>query len=603
MVGSSIESGVGERKQSSKGGWVLAVILALVAGAYWSGLGNGFVWLDQSEILEGALIVEEWSEVPALFSNDRNNPGYHRPIYSLMHSFDRAIWGERPFGFLLSSLLLQLANVALVFLILRRLKSGLFLAGGVALFWGLHPINSAVVGLIHAKADLLFVFGLLSSVWWFGSLSVSKDRAGSGRGVRAICWGGAALGLLFALLSKENALLFAVVLTLLAIQPRFWLGSGGAAKEALARAPSGDGLRALRGYAVLAWALTLVVILLRVRTAEGVEYPSEYALGERLLTFAGVYVGYIRSLVLPIKLSICDTVTAWSALEVGAQVQTIAAAATAIGLQLWGAWKWPWLRPWVLLFNIALAPVTQLIPVLHFRADRFLYLPSLAFVGAVVEGVSLWLSGRASSGKHNLAVGAGATLLLLLFGVRIQARLLDYRNDQSLFTAELSHTPDYLEGLSVLGRSLDQRGEHEAAGELLRLSLADYPGRISYLDRGGAALAYSYNLLARGQLKEALAFLKERGDWKLKPAHREELDYNLAVAQFRSGETAAALAGFEAYHSKHPTDPSCLYFLGRAAMIEGDAQRAERALREYLQQAPGAPDRTTVEAWLKELAE
>jgi len=583
-----------ERSQSTRRWWTLPLVIALVAATYWSGLSNGFVWLDQSEILEEVLIVDEWSEVPGLFTNDRNNPGYHRPIYTLMHSFDKWLWGERPFGFLLSSLLLHLANVALVCVILRQLMSSEWTAALIALAWGLHPVNSAVVGLIHSKADLLFVFGGLCSVWFF--LQAVGEH---GRRRRSIAWVLAVVAFALALLSKETALAIIIVVILVAGRPRFWSGAELPKRVTVS----------LRRFAAITWGIALLILALRIGSSSGELstvsngelYASTLSLGERVQTFAGVYTDYIRTLILPLKLSIADTVTAFSALDGGGQARVVASAAVAIALQCWAAVKYPWLRIWLVLFNVSLVPVAQLIPILHFRADRFLYLPSLAFVGGLVQCVEHALSKSGAHARHKFFATAFAILWIALASGRIQLRLRDFKDDQALFGAELNHTPDYLEGLSVLGRSLDRAGHHEPAGELLRLSLQDYPGRISYLDKSGAVIAYSYNLLARGRVEDAVEFLESFERLPAKPAHRDELDYNLAVARFRIGEVSSAFAGFDAYHSKYPADPSCLYFLGRSAMLLGKDERARTALSEYLQLSPNAPDRTEVEAWLEEL--
>ena len=135
----------------------LLAVLACVGAVYSTGLKNGFVWLDHFEIVEGALTVDSLDGALALFGDARNFVGYHRPIYNLLHSLDRALFGLAPLGFQLSSRLLHLANVTLVLALARRLGWSLRWAGLLALLFGLHPLNTACAGLIHAKADL-FVF-------------------------------------------------------------------------------------------------------------------------------------------------------------------------------------------------------------------------------------------------------------------------------------------------------------------------------------------------------------------------------------------------------------------------------------------------------------
>jgi hypothetical protein len=583
-------------------GWYLLLALLLIGFVYWGGFGNGFVWLDQSEIIEHQLIVDDWDGALSLFANDRNNPGYQRPAYSLMHSLDWALWGPNPRGFLRSSLLLHLANVALAFALLRRLSMRALTAALIAGLWGLHPVNSAVVGLIHSKADLLFLFGVLaSSVCYLraSSRSGTSDAERAGGWMQSLNWLGAGAAFALALFSKETALLLPLIVTSIVLLPKLWsdqeLSPGSLKRSNLIR------------FAGLLWFLTFIVLAMRWDSMSGKNYASELPLIERLLTFGSVYIGYLKTLFVPLQLSICDTVTRFSANATGVQFRFITSLVIVIGLQVWSAIKHPWTRRWIVLFNFALVPVSQVIPILHFRADRFLYLPSLALVGLTVEGVQRAVEQRLNTGESAKSARRGIIAVLifvvLFFVGRILVRLTDFRNDETLFKAELVHTPDYLEGLSVLGRTYDRLGHHERAGELFRLAQQEYPGRISYMDRGGVAIAYAYNLLARGEVQAAKEFLLGCRDQRFSSVRSRELSYNLAVAQFRLGEYKSALEGFQRYSVEDPTDPSCHYFMGRAAMLLDQRDSAKEWLGRYLELAPEAPDRNEVLAWLEELSD
>ncbi|MFN0060637.1 MAG: hypothetical protein ACKVX7_19455 [Planctomycetota bacterium] len=138
-------------------------LVVMIAIPYASGLTNGFVWIDDDEIVQGRLLAKSWADVPALFVEDRNFSGYHRPIYNLIHSLDFAIWKLDPWGYHFSSLVLHLVNAILVFMLLRQCNSTYAVAFASALLWALHPINTAAVGLIHAKADLFVTTSLLAA--------------------------------------------------------------------------------------------------------------------------------------------------------------------------------------------------------------------------------------------------------------------------------------------------------------------------------------------------------------------------------------------------------------------------------------------------------
>ena len=141
---------------------LLGLLVLIIVVPYANSLTNGFAWLDHSEILEGGLIAESPGELLAIFlRNDRNYSGYHRPMYNLIHSLDYAIWGDNPAGYHLSSLVLHVANCLVLFLCMLFLTRSQLKSFAVASLWGLLPVNTAVVSLIHSKADLLMTFFLL----------------------------------------------------------------------------------------------------------------------------------------------------------------------------------------------------------------------------------------------------------------------------------------------------------------------------------------------------------------------------------------------------------------------------------------------------------
>ncbi len=576
-----------------RAGLALVGVLVAVALPYLSGLDNGFVWLDHLEIVEGALVVRDLTDVPGLFLDDRSTLGYHRPIYNLLHSLNLALWGLEPRGFLLCSLGLHLLNCALGFALLRRHGRSVVTASAVVLLFGLHPVNTAVVGLIHSIADELFVAGALGAWLLFARAETETES----KPARGLLWALSLACLLVGLGSKENAFLYAPVVALAAFTP--WTFAGGI-RPSSAR---------LRAYAVAVILVTAGVGVVRIGEV-GAQAPAlggALQLGERLLTFAGVYVDYWKKLLVPFDLSICDTVTRFSALAGTAKIHTLGSALILIAGQaaLWV--RVPRLRPWIALANLSLLPVAQIVPILHFRADRFLYLATLAAAGGVVEGASVLRGHLAERGvperRLGLAFGGALGLAVVLCAGRILPRLARFENDETLFRSELERTVDYREGLSQLARHYDRTGRFDAAGELYERALAPYPGRVSYVDLEGVMLARSKNLLARGRLEEAYELAREQQRLVQRPRLKEELEYNLAVAAYRLGRHDEALEIFGRYARAHPRDPSCHYLLGRTALALGEDALARRALERYLALAPGASDRAQVEGLLAGLSD
>ena len=567
---------------------LLALLLAVlpVALVYGIGLHHEFVWLDHFEIVDGALIVDSPRAFFELFGNDRNYAGYHRPIYNLLHSVDRAWSGLDPFGYQLSSRLLHLANVALVFALLRRLfaahAGGTLAAGFAALLFGLHPVNTATAGLIHAKADLFVLSALATSAWCLvrglrtaGPAQEPPPAAPPQRLHLVGSW----LAFLLACFTKESAFLFPFGATL-------WV---------LFCVPA-PRRRALRSWLAGLWILVLAALALRLRATD-TSYPSALSLPERLATFVPVYVDYVRKLILPLDLTIADTVRRFSALSDAARLQALFGFAFLVVAQLVAWWRAPFTRKWIALHHLALLPVAQLVPILHFRADRFLYVSSLAFAGLVVEAA---LRRSAASPPTRRWLPVAGLALASLYAWRDVARLPVYADDATLFGTELAREPDYLEGLTHLARRLDGEGRFAEARPLYAYCFRPHPDLVSFFDGEATLLAYSANLLANDAAQDAYALLEEHGPKVTNPHVREELAYNRAVAARRLGRNEEAFEAFAAYTAGHPDDASAHFLLGQTALSLGRRAEARAAFERYLSLVPEAPERSSIEAALTE---
>jgi len=549
---------------------LLVLLLLLVALPYLTGLGGQFVWLDHLEIVEGALIVRTPGEVLGLFTNDGNFGGYHRPFYNLLHSLDVWLFGLEPFGFHASSLLLHLVNVALVALLARRAGMSERAAFAVGLVFGLHPVGTAVVGLIHAKADLLVTATLI------GSLLLCLRDLESPRSRLLIP---SLVLFVVALFTKELAFVYPLGLF--------------AAWKASDLAPAAR--RRLAVHVAGASTLVLAVVILRFTATGSSGYVSPIGTFHRALTFMQVYVDYVATLFVPWKLTICDTTTAFSSLPALVRFGSTTLFVLLVMGQVALAVSFPRLRFWIIAFGLALVPVAQLVPILHFRADRFLYVPSLAFAGFCVESLRLLAEHRPWLAKPQLTIGFLAAVGLI-YAALIVNRLPDFESDEVLFTTELARTPDYLEGASSLARHYDRQGEFARAEPLWRQCLNSNPARLSYFDRAGLVVNFSYNLIAQGNHADAYALLTEFQGVPKSERQRTEADYNRAVAAYGIGRFDEALAGFEAYAEVYPANAGCRFLTGVCAAELERWSDARSAFQAYLALAPDAPDRAQVEA-------
>ena len=142
-------------------------------GVYWPSLKSDFVYDARTEILEEGFITS-LSNLPAVLSLKvlgMNLMLGDRPGQLLYLMLIAAVCGKEPFGYHLCSNLLHGANVALLFVLLRRLvateltgltRNGVLKAqlamAAVTLVFALHPIVVEPVAAVNYSSDLLVTF-------------------------------------------------------------------------------------------------------------------------------------------------------------------------------------------------------------------------------------------------------------------------------------------------------------------------------------------------------------------------------------------------------------------------------------------------------------
>ena len=153
-------------------GWIPLALAIIAFIAYWPSLKSDFVYDGRIEILDEGFVTN-LSNLPAVLS--LKVLGMHtmlgpRPGDILYLMLIAAACGTHPFGFHLGSNLLHAANVALLFILLRRLaqaETTLYRENAgkiqwaiavITLLFALHPISVETVAEVSYSADLLVVF-------------------------------------------------------------------------------------------------------------------------------------------------------------------------------------------------------------------------------------------------------------------------------------------------------------------------------------------------------------------------------------------------------------------------------------------------------------
>ena len=541
--------------------------------------------------------------------------GHWIPVTWLTLGADYALWGMRPFGYHLTSLLLHAASGAIFYLVARRLLAlampsaspvahGLG-AAAAALFFSIHPLRVESVAWITERRDLTSgLFFLLAILAYLKAHERPSRRTG---------WFLASLVFTaLALASKSIVMGLPLVLVILDVYPLRRLGSGPRswirteawpvwreklAFVALALGAAGTAYAVQRttGYLTEAEPLARVVMVV---------YNVWFHVWK---TFVPRHLGPLYEM--PANLHLLEP--AYLLAAVGVVVVTLA------------VWllrrRWPaGLAVWV-FYLVMLAPVMGIVHTgHHLGADRNTYVPCMGFallVGAAIVAaasssrggrarlaavaliglVGLWLAGLAVSAHRQTwiwhdpetlwarGIEVDPTCSICVHNLAIVAqRRGDQDGSLALFQRALALRPDRSEFRGNYGLLLLQMGRRQEGEAELRLRLERNPGDFAARTNLGIALIEDGRLAdAIGQIEQAL---------RVKPDWVPGLDA-LGRALLTDGRLDPAQAAFERALTLNPGDPIGRLGLARVARARGDRETAWKHFQLLRAQDPALAER------------
>jgi tetratricopeptide (TPR) repeat protein len=419
--------------------WKIALLWALIFAAYSNSFDAGFVYDNESAILEDTRVHEAnlhnahriltegyWVSLPSA--------DLYRPVTTLSYLLNYAILGNgtTPAGYHWLNLVLHAANVSLVYALGTLIFGGPAPGLALAAIWGLHPLLTEDVTNIVGRADLLAAFGVLMGLF-------CHFRATAGAGWRKTGWLIAlTLFQTIGLFSKENAV---VLPALMLSYDLIW------SERSLWR-------RRILSYAVLALPLTAFFVL-RSQLHMHLEVPFHKnplvgaAFRPGRMTAFKVIGKFLRLFIWPAHLSADYSynsvplfqwpLAGWEDLQAPI-VLALCVAGIALALRLRRENK-P-LCFFILFFFISLAPTSNLFILIgSIMSERFLYLPAIGLTGCAV-GLIYALSRRYPQAARGKPLWAAAATLCVVLGARTYARNFDWHDEASLWRSATDVNPD-----------------------------------------------------------------------------------------------------------------------------------------------------------------
>lgn len=372
----------------------------------------------------------------------------YAPIHILSYMLDYELWGLDPAGYHLTNVLFHAANTVLLYLVLKRISARPWVSFAAALLFSLHPLNVENVAWVTERKTLLATFfSFLSLLAYFDF----REKNGGARLVLSLVL------FCFAVLSKPLAIVLPLVVTA-------YEYCRGARPKILVLLP----------FYLISCALAMLAVGIHV-VSGGVDRDSlslDVLFGTVYPTMLPVFWKYVRLVILPFGLSgYYDTelYSSWLAPPVIASLVTWLLVTAAVFYKGNGQ-----VRFWFLWFWIWLLPVSNVIPLQVYYADRYMYLPAVGlfvlvalalekvFVGREKEkddgrsacskkGVApRWTSGSAKWGV--LALGA------LFFAVLAYDRIGVWRDEVTFWEDTVRKSPHQDRVRLNLGYAYEMRG-------------------------------------------------------------------------------------------------------------------------------------------------
>ena len=565
----------------------LVLIPFCVLLAFWPTIHADFIsWDDDANFLNNPHFRGlSWQNLRWMFTTVHMSN--YQPLSWLLTGLGYSIWGMKPLGYHATSLALHGLNSVLFYLLAARLlrlaargrrneAAVPFAAAFAALLFALHPLRVESVAWLSGQHDLQ-----AAAFYLLALLCYMKACAGEGRRWRWLM--GCTALFAAAMLSKANGVTLPIALLILdyyplrrlAPDPRRWLQPE-QRQVWLEKVP-------LLAVAVAAGIINLVA---RHQTAEleplGLSFRIEQA-------FYGLAF-YIGKTVAPVQLSPMYPI------PVDLQLPpTVVGASTALVLGLTAALlhqrrHWPsGLVAWAYYVVTAL-PVLGLISFsTQLMADRYTYLPCMAWAVLVGGAVLVGRRRMRTQVRHLLSVALGSVLLVLALLSFRQSRL--WHDSETLFRYVLAEDQNIPEAHNTLGFILmNQRNTDEAMAEYRR-ALALKPDYVRAINNLGLAL------LRQGHTEEAAEQYEKA--LSLQPNYAFGQN-NLGLALLVLGRAAEALPHFEKAVDLAPKYVVAYANLGGALLTLG---RVDEAITQYRKALEIRPDYSAAAEMLRQAEE
>jgi tetratricopeptide (TPR) repeat protein len=534
------------------------ILILVITAAYIPTFSGEFI-LDDRPLVKDNLFIREFNR-PALYLSHEDgvsngglagyHTGYYRPLINLFYTIDYKIWGLKPSGFRTTNLILHLLTCIVLYQFLSTLLGGHLISFGVALLFGLHPVNTESVAFISARNNILVTFFSLISFYYY--LKNSKEKK---IWARAVSY----LSFVAALLCKEFAIM---LLPIFFLYNRLLTNNKNILKDEIL------------GYIPFVLILFFYFIL-RANAIGSVVTPISGPNLWKSIYFTPFLILYdLKLILIPYGLHsfIIDYPNGYLSWQAFAGFIFLG----FICLLLWKKRKNKILLFSVLSFLIALFPVLNII---HTSAVTVVSMRWLYFPMIFLSFSCAWYLQRLQN-INRFFVLSGLSALIIYFGT--YSYILNqnlWHDEDTFFRQEVQNFSNsfYAGGLA---ENLLEKKKYQEAERYFQVAIDNYSYKAkNYIN-------YSALLVDTGRPDDALLYLNKAKPLTMTHKERGQWFNNMGMAYFNLRENDDAVKSFKKAIIFSPKESQFSANLGGAYGSMGDYINSVSALKKGLEIAP-----------------
>jgi len=443
--------------------FIAVIMVALAFILYGRTIGYSFACDDRAAIFDNRFTVKGVSGIPGILSHDLFygifgeqvdclQGGRYRPLSLITFALETQLFGVTPKIYHFTNILLYGVTGFMLFCVLRRLLRRIRGGGGLliplvaSLLFMAHPLHTEVIANIKSRdEELALLFSLIAFV--FSLRYFERHRSTD------IVLAGTALFL--GLMSKESAVVFCVLIPLSA-----WVLLS-ADRRSIVLVSASLAIGTLL-YLIIR---QLVLGTIHAHTTDLINDPFlEATFAQKYATIFYTLLLYLKLLFIPHPLTFDYypyhiPLVSWAdwrplagLLANGALL--IGAIAGIRRKKAWGLCIGAYLLPLFIVSNLVL-------PIGVFMAERFMYIPSIAFCLFAAYAIVQWIP---AGTRRNATVGTVAAIsafgiLFLAYSAKSFDRARAWKDDFTLATTDVKVSPESVKSNAMAGDEYRRRAD------------------------------------------------------------------------------------------------------------------------------------------------